>query len=74
MLISYSVEWSPTLTLANLSSSPVIFDQFCNSLSQYVYQSYFSNFVIVGDFNVDFNGTHPRVRVRVSCMLIFLIL
>ena len=41
------------------SSSPVIFDLLCNSLSQYVYQSYFSNFVIVGDFNVDFTCTHP---------------
>ena len=41
------------------SFSPVIFDLLCNSLSQYVHV-YLSNFVIVGNFNVDFTtSTHP---------------
>ena len=42
------------------SSSAVIFDLLCDSLSQYVYQSHFSDFVIVGDFNIDFTtNTYP---------------
>ena len=46
------------------SSSAVIFDLLCDSLSQHVYQSYFSNFVIVGDFNVDFTTS-----ILTLCML-----
>ena len=48
------------------SSSPVIFDLLCDSLSQYVYQSYFSNFVIVGDFNVDFTTSTHSLYAHLS--------
>ena len=53
------------------SSSPAIFDLLCSSLFQYVHQSYFSNFVIVGDFNVDFISTHPLYAHLSDFMTIF---
>ena len=41
------------------SSPPAIFELLCTSLFQSVHQSYFSNFVILGDFSVDFTTSHP---------------
>ena len=39
------------------SSPPSIFDTLCNSLLS-VHHTYFSNFVILGDFNVNFEVSH----------------
>ena len=50
------------------SSSPVIFDLLCNSLSQHIQPSYFTNFVLVVDFNIDF------LLVIILFILIFLTL
>jgi len=40
------------------SSPNSIFDILCNTLF-FTNQSHFSNFVIVGDFNVNFDSSHP---------------
>ena len=44
------------------SSSNFIFDIVCNTLFS-IDQSHFSNFVIVGDFNVNFDSSHPTYRL-----------
>ena len=39
------------------SSPPAVFDNLCDVLLS-VEQSYFSNFVLLGDFNVNFDTSH----------------